>query len=87
MIQTEEPVVRLQKTISTEARQIDSAENPVQTYERLTLENLLCKRVCHAPGNSGLVFYIDNESKLYTCNTASLIAPLAPLKQDKWNEM
>ena len=87
MIQTEEPVIRLQKTISTEVRLIDLPENPVQTYERLTMENLLSKRVCHAPGNSGLVFYIDNESKLYTCNTASLIAPLAPLEEDQWNEM
>lgn len=61
----------------------ETAFDPIQRYDRLTEENLTSRKVCHAPGNSGLMFYIDFENRLFVCNTLNLKAPLSTLEQLK----
>ena len=65
-----------------DSNQVDYS-NQVLIYERLNEDNLTSHRVCHAPGNSGLMFYIDDKDQLFVSNTHKLKLPLASLEEIK----
>lgn len=87
--EVQEPVVRFQRTSVQEYVNImaqtqmgnleidsDFEENnqPLQVYRQLTEENLTSERICHAPAQYGVMFYIDQEDRLFVCSTAYLTA-------------
>ena len=89
-VESQEQVVRLQRTSVQEYKdplestnfglklsesESDEMEHqPLRAYKQLNEKNLCSDRICFAPDQFGVMFYIDNQNRLFVCSTAHLNA-------------